>query len=161
MNKFFRSFYILFVSLLFMLLQSTILSPFYFGHFAPDLNLILIVYLALIYKKGGGFGYTVLNGFIMDALSGAPFGIHILSRASLFLLLKGFGENIYSGRWAARLSAIFVGTLFTWGFVAAALFISGNKCCNLSLKSVVIQGIVNILVGLPVLSALKRLDEKL
>jgi rod shape-determining protein MreD len=120
MSKLFSFVFLLLISLLFIVLQSTLLSPRQLGVFHPDLNLILIIFLALFSEVKGSAIIAIGNGYMMDILSGYMLGIYTLSRFSVFAMLQGFSMSVYSQSRLIQGVAIFLGTLFSWTFMWAA-----------------------------------------
>ncbi len=149
------------ISLLAIVLQSTVISPYKLGPYGPDLNLILIVFLGLLSPLRGRAGLSVFNGFLMDSLAAAPFGVHTLSRASVFFLLQDFSENVYPASYLTQCLALFLSTIYSWSFIDAAYIITGMRCCTVPFEAMIIQAVVNVCVGLGVFWSLKRLYEKL
>ena len=68
------------ISLLFIVLQSTFLAPIKIGSFSPDLNLILIIVIAMLSDVKAGSIFALGNGYLMDVLSGGLMGVNTLYR---------------------------------------------------------------------------------
>jgi rod shape-determining protein MreD len=134
---------------MFIILQSTFFSPKCLGVFHPDLNLVLIIFLALFSDVKGSAIIAVGNGYLMDILSGYMVGTYTLSRLSLFAILQGFSVNVYSQSRVMQGFAIFWGTLFSWGFIWATFKVKSNFEFDVSFIDVVVQSVVNTLVGIP------------
>lgn len=150
------------LSFLFIILQSTFFSPTHFGRaFYPDLNLILIVFLGLFSDLRRGAIIAIGNGYMMDVLSGYVIGIHSLSRLSVFIILKGISQHVYSQSRITQAIAISFGTLFLWSFIWTGLKLKTDLELGVSLGDVMRQGAVNTIVGLPVFWIIKRLYAKI
>lgn len=157
MNKILSVAFLILLSFVFIILQSTILSPRHLGIFRPDLNLIWIIFLSLFSQVRGSAIIALGNGYMMDVLSGHMFGIYTLSRISVFAILKGFSMNVYSQSRIMQGIAIFFGTLFAWGFIWAVLEIKSSLEFSVSFVSVFVQSVVNTMIGIPLFWVIKRL----
>lgn len=161
MNKTLSTLFLITLTILAVVLQSTILSPSSIGAFAPDLNLILIIYLGLYARRGGSYVIAILAGYMMDLLAGTSPGVHTLSRASVFILLHAFAENVYPQRARAQLVILFLGTLYAWSFVSATFILTGRHDFELSFATIYAQGLVNALVGISLFWLIKKTDAQL
>lgn len=162
MNRVLPVIFLILLSLLFIVLQSTFFSPIHFGHaFYPDLNLVLIVFLGLFSDLRRGAIIAIGNGYMMDVLSGYVIGIHSLSRLSVFVILKGISQHIYSQSRITQAMAVLFATLFLWGFIWVSLRLKTDDLeFGISLGDVMTQGVVNTVVGLPVFWIINGLYAK-
>jgi rod shape-determining protein MreD len=79
------------------LLQMTLMSHLSIGGTKPDLMFMAVVSWSLLRGAGEGIAWGAMGGFILDLLSGGPFGIFTLS-LTLIGFLTGVGEiNIFRG----------------------------------------------------------------
>ncbi len=148
------------LSILFIALQTTLISPRYFGYAYPDLNLILIVYLA-IYSEARGTALIALgNGFMMDVLTGNMLGAFTFSRFSAYVLLKSISHHVYMKRASAKGAALFLSTIFSELFIWAILAIK-QRNLNVEMDGIIIQAVVNTLIGLPIFWAINKVDARL
>ena len=150
MNRFISVVFLFLVSVIFLILQTTILSPRKLGVFSPDLNLILIVFLALFFEVRVGAIIALGSAYMTDVLSGYLVGIHTLSRFAVFTILKGFSENLYAQSKFTQAMAIFLSTLFSWFFVWVVLKMRTDTGFGITPGLVMAQGLVNTVLGLPV-----------
>lgn len=157
MSKILSVAFLVLLSFVFIIFQSTVLSPRHLGVFRPDLNLIWIIFLSLFSGVRGSAIIALGNGYMMDVLSGHMFGIYTLSRISVFAILKGFSMNVYSQSRIMQAIAIFFGTLFAWGFIWAVFEIRSSLEFSVSFVGVLVQGVVNTTIGIPLFWAVKRL----
>lgn len=162
MNRVLPVIFFILLSFLFIILQSTFFSPTHLGlAFFPDLNLILIIFLGLFSDLRRGAIIAIGNGYMMDVLSGYVIGIHSLSRLSVFIILKGISQHVYSQSRITQAIAISFGTLFLWSFIWAGLKLKTHLEFGISLGDVMTQGVVNTIVGLPVFWVIKGLYAKI
>jgi len=156
MNRLLSVIFLILLSIVFMILQTTFLSPNHVGVFYPDLNLILIVFLSLFCELRGGAILAFGNAYMMDVLSGCLFGIHTLSRFAVFTVLNGFSDNLYSQSKFTQAVAIFFSTVFSWFFIWAVLKTRTDTGFGISIGLVMAQGVINTLLGLPIFWMIKK-----
>jgi len=150
MNRFISVIFLFLVSIIFLILQTTLLSPRKLGVFSPDLNLILIVFLALFFEVKVGAIIALGSAYVTDVLSGYLIGIHTLSRFAVFTVLKGFSENLYAQSKFTQAMALFLSTVFSWFFVWVVLKMRTDVGFGITPGLVMAQGLVNTVLGLPV-----------
>ena len=95
MNKYLSIVFLVLVSIVFITIQTTLLSPKNLNYYYPDLNLILIVFLGIYSEIRGGFFLALGNGILMDVLSGNLPGTFTLSRLSAYLLVRSGSNHVY------------------------------------------------------------------
>jgi rod shape-determining protein MreD len=156
MNRIASIIFLALLSFIFIILQTTLFAPNDFGLFYPDLSLIFIVFLALFSETRGGAIIALGNAYMTDVLSGYMFGIHTFSRLAVYTTLKGFSESVYSQTKLAQVIAIFFSTIFSWFFIWAVLKTKTDIGFDISLGGVMVQGVMNILIGFPVFWIIKK-----
>src|SRR4030042_2129824 len=85
----------LFLGVIFLTLQTTLLTSLSIQRIRPDLVLILILYLGLFYPPISGGILALFLGFLMDLFSGNSFGLYTLSRPLIFYVAQFFKERFY------------------------------------------------------------------
>jgi len=85
----------LFLGILFLTLQTTLLasSPLY--RIRPDLVLILTLYLSLSYPMVSGGILVFFLGSLLDLFSGNSFGLFTFSRPLIFMIARLLKERFY------------------------------------------------------------------
>jgi len=161
MSRIKKPLFFVFLSLFFIALQSSVLSPARVGTLSPDLNLILIVYLGLYSESRSDVAIAFGNGILMDAFSGLPLGMHTLSRASAFLLMKGVSDSFYFKNLITHAFFLFLATIYTWSFIWAAFIISGRNDAEIALSGVGTQAVVNTVLGVALFSLIGKVDARL
>ncbi len=161
MKRTWKLLFLISLSLLLISLQSSLFSFKNLGSWSPDLNLILITYLALYSQTQGEFALALGNGVAMDALSGLPLGLHTFSRASAFLIARGFSESIYIKTLLTFAALIFLSTIYAWSFVWVVLIITGRHYSQLSFSTEITQAVANTAFGLPLFWLIGRIDARL
>jgi rod shape-determining protein MreD len=148
------------LSLVFLVFQSTLLSPKNLGIYSPDLNLILIIIISLLSGFKGGSILALGNGYFLDVLSGNLLGVNTISRLSVYALIRSTSENIYYNRIAVISLVIFLSTIVLWCFTWVVVKINSEIQFNISLHEILKQGSVNTVVGLPLYFLIKKLYER-
>jgi len=160
MNKVFSFVLLVILSFFFILLQTTLLSPIHFGIYCPDLNLILIVIIALLCGLKEGTILAIGNGYMMDVLSGNLLGINTLSRLSTFAIVHSLTDNVYINRIPSLALAFFFSTFFSWGFMWVVIKINPGTSFGFSLLDILKQGMVNTFLGVPLFFIIKKYYER-
>jgi rod shape-determining protein MreD len=161
MNNAITAIFFIFLSLLFIVLQSTLLAPIKIGSFSPDFNLILIIIIAMLSDVKGGSIFALGNGYLMDVLSGGLMGVNTLSRLSIYAAIRGTTNNVYYHQIPVLLVVIFISTIFSWFFIWVVIKINSNIDFSVSLNVILKQGAINTLVGLPLYLVIKKIHERI
>lgn len=85
----------LLAAILFLILQTTLLSSFPIQRIRPDLLLIFTLYLAFLFPPIPGGILAFFMGYLLDLFSGNTFGFYTLSRPLVFLAAQFFKERFY------------------------------------------------------------------
>lgn len=90
-----RFFIPLMLGILFLTLQTTLLTIFPIGRIRPDLVLVLTLFLGFSFPPLSGGILVFFFGYLMDLFSGNVFGLYALSRPLLFFGTQIFKDRIY------------------------------------------------------------------
>jgi rod shape-determining protein MreD len=85
----------LLAGILFLVLQTTLLSCSPIQRVRPDLLLIFTLYLAFLFPPIFGGFLAFLMGYLMDLFSGNTLGFYTVSRPLVFLAAQFFKERFY------------------------------------------------------------------
>ena len=158
----FSFFFYLFCSFLFIIIQTSVISTSSLGNFTPDLNLILIICLAVRTETPYLFALAFLNGVLMDVFSAGTWGFHTTTRLALFIALRASIQNLnYNRNHPFFLSlALFTGTLFMHLLILTMLLFrqDSGQMAFLSVELAFHQAIINTVVGVPIIILLRKLD---
>lgn len=149
------------ISILFITIQTTLLSPRNVGYVFPDLNLILIIFLAIYSEVRGSLLIATGNGYMMDVLSGNLPGMFMISRLSTYLLVRTSSNHVYLKKWLVQGFIIFIATIFSWTFIISLFRIRQDTYFTLTLSEIMTQAVVNSLVGVPIFWVIVRIHAKL
>lgn len=84
-----------FLGILFLTLQTTLLSSLPIQRIRPDIVLILILFWGLTYPPVQGGILSFFLGYLMDLFSGNSLGLYTFSRPLLFCLAELFKGRLY------------------------------------------------------------------
>lgn len=101
----------LFLGVIFITLQTTLLTFLPIQRIKPDIVLILTLYLSLFYPPISGGILAVFLGFLMDLFSGNSFGLYTLSRPLLFYVAQFFKERFYLESYTSQFLFVFIFSL--------------------------------------------------
>ena len=90
-------------------LQTTVLERVSFLPAAPDLIVILCVYLGLHYHSVGGAVGAFLLGYLLDTFSGSPPGLYALAMTSVFALVYLVSKRLWVENPVTSLAAVALG----------------------------------------------------
>ncbi len=90
-----RFFLPLFAGVLFLILQTTLLSHLPIQRFRPDILLIFTLYLTFLLPPISGGILAMSLGYLMDLFSGSTLGFYTFSRPLLFFAAYFFKEQFY------------------------------------------------------------------
>lgn len=98
----------LFLGIIFLTLQSTLLAFLPIQSVRPDIVLILTLYLGLFYPPISGGILAVFMGFLMDLFSGNSFGLYTLSRPLIFYAAQFFKGRLYLESFVSQFLFVFI-----------------------------------------------------
>ena len=98
----------LFLGVIFLTLQATLLTSLPIQRIRPDLVLILTLYLGLFYPPISGGILAVFMGFLMDLFSGNSFGLYTLSRPLIFYVAQFFKGRFYLESFTSQFLFVFI-----------------------------------------------------
>ncbi len=152
----------LFFSLALIVVQTSLIPATSFGKFTPDLNLIIIIFIAIRTGIPNPFVLAGFNGFLMDIFSGGPIGFHTLTRLAVFLSLKIAIRNMNYDRdnFIFISLSMFIWTLLLHLLLFAVSLLQGSEelIVYLSVDLALYQAAVNTAVGVPIAMLLKKLN---
>jgi len=101
----------LLVGILFLILQTTLLSSFPIHRIRPDLLLIFTLYLAFLSPPIFGGILAFLMGTLMDLFSGNALGFYTFSRPLVFFAAQFFKERFYLEGFSSQFLFAFVSAI--------------------------------------------------
>jgi rod shape-determining protein MreD len=98
----------LLLGVIFLTLQTTLLTSLSIQRIRPDIVLILILYLGLLYPPISGGILALFMGFFMDLFSGNVFGLYTLSRPLIFYVAQFFKGGFYLESFTSQFLFVFI-----------------------------------------------------
>jgi rod shape-determining protein MreD len=98
----------LFVGILLLILQATLLPFFPIHRIRPDILLIFTLYLGLSFPPFSGGFLAFSMGYLMDLFSGNALGFYTLSRPLVFFAAQFFRERFYVEGFYSRFLFAFI-----------------------------------------------------
>lgn len=148
MNKLLKITALCIVSFVLIIIQTTLLSPGSQSYLYPDLNLIFIIFLAIRSYFPGAVFVVLLNGYLMDVMSGYTIGVHTVSRLVTYLALKNSADKVNYEHTSLQLLAYFTGTVLTWIVVWGIFKTKFSYEPVITLELVVNQATINCITGI-------------
>lgn len=119
---------ILFLIILFTVLQCTALNYIEIFRIKPDILLILVIFFSLYYGRAYGLGVGALCGLFSEATSGASSGSFVFVYSLGGLILGHFGRWVYKQKIFGQICVSFVFSFLIYFFLFC-LF----RTCNINL----------------------------
>jgi rod shape-determining protein MreD len=101
----------LFLGVLFLTLQTTLLMSLPIQRIRPDIALIFILYLGLSYPPISGGILAFFMGYLMDLFSGNVLGLYTLSRPLIFYIAQVFKDRFYLEGFLSQFLFVFLSAL--------------------------------------------------
>ena len=90
-------------------IQTTLLDPLGFLPAAPDLIVVLCVYLGLHFHSVGGASGAFLLGYLLDTFSGSPPGLYALAMTLVFAIVYLVSQRLWVENPVTSLAAVALG----------------------------------------------------
>jgi rod shape-determining protein MreD len=116
-----RNALLLSLGILFLTLQTTLLSYLPIQRIRPDIVLILILHWGLTLSPVSGGIHALFLGYLMDLFSGNSFGLYTVTRPLLFYLARLFRGRFYLESMPSQSLFVFVFALFEGLLILALL----------------------------------------
>ncbi len=100
------------LGILFLTLQTTLLSYLPIQRIRPDIILVLILYWGFTLPPVSGGIHALFLGYLMDLFSGNSFGLYTFTRPLLFYLAQLFKGRFYLESLPSQSLFVFVFALF-------------------------------------------------
>jgi len=115
-------FYLL-LSLILVIVQTTLAPGITFFHCCFDLLLVNVLYVSLFASHGLFIVYMFVLGWIMDSLSGAPFGFYISSYLWIYIFVQLLRHVIHAGNFVFIPVISAVAVVMEHGFLVFILLV--------------------------------------
>ena len=147
------------------LLETTVLQALPFGRPAPDLLLILCVYLGLHRHTVGGVTGAFLLGYLQDSVSGSATGLNSFGMVLVFVLVYLTCRRLWVDNVVSKVVLVFLASLVktTAIVVLVATFLGFDESWNTLGWDLVINGALAAVLApavFAVLSGARLPDER-
>lgn len=149
MSEHARALVLLVLAVLLVSLQTTLLSPARLGVLSPDLNLAFTVVLAVGAVSRAEVAVGLVNGLLLDAVSGLPLGAVTLSRASVFFLVRSLSHKLFLRDCASIAVLVALSSVYVWSFVWLAFILTGKGLHYSPVGAELARGLSTSLFSLP------------
>lgn len=138
------------------LLQTTVLQALPLGQTAPDLLLVLTVYIGLHHHGVGGVVGAFLLGYLEDAVSGGPAGLNAFAMVAVFVLVYLTCRRLWVDNLISKVVVVFMAAVVKMLTVAllVAAFLRFEESLRGVLWTVVVDGALSALSAPPVFALL-------
>jgi rod shape-determining protein MreD len=138
------------------LLQTVVLQALPFGQPAPDLLLVLCVYLGLHHHGAGGVLGAFLLGTLADSVSGGPLGLNSFAMVVVFLFVYLTSRRLWVDNLISRIVLVLLAAVVKTLAVIAllAVFLRFEESWRGVLWTVAAHGSLTALAAPPVFALL-------
>jgi rod shape-determining protein MreD len=138
-----------------LLLQTALLPVLPFGEAAPDILLILCVYLGLHHHSAAGAFGAFLLGYLQDSVSGSAIGLNAFAMTLVFLLVHLTCRSLWVDNVISRVVLVFLASLIKTAAIMGLLvtFVGFDGSWrrvlgNLGVQAVVVAAIAPFVLAL-------------
>jgi len=138
------------ISLVLVILQTTVMPYLSMLDRFYDLLIPFIVYLSLSRPVREGLLFVCFLGFIMDNLSGSPFGLYLTSYFWLFIGVKGITQLLQVGKRVTIITVIVAAGVLAENLIflgSFAIFSPEQQLAGDAVKIVTVQILWALLTG--------------
>lgn len=149
------------LAILALLLQTAVLPQLTFGSGAPDLLLIMCVYLGLRqHSVAGAVGAFVL-GYLQDAVSGSVMGINAFAMSLVYVGVYLTSRHLWVDNAISKIVVVFCAAVVKTAAVLmlVALFVTGEHAWSTLLPQMTAEAVLAALLSPPVFAILARTQD--
>ena len=161
MNKAITFIVLVILSFVINIIDVTLSSPTSGNFYFPDLNLIFVIYISINRNLPFGILIVLLNGYMMDLMSGYMLGINMFSRLSLFIILRSSSDHFNFENIMPKVIALFFGTIYVWLFLWIIILLKSVDDLTIGLSMVLHQAVINTLIGILIFQFSYRLNAEI
>lgn len=138
------------------LLQTAVLQALPFDQPAPDLLLILCVYIGLRHHGAGGALGAFLLGYLEDSVSGGPAGLNAFGMVVVYLFVYLTCRRLWVDNLISRIVLVFLAAVVKTSAVVAllAVFLRFEESWRGVLWTIATHGALSALMAPPVFALL-------
>lgn len=115
--------YVVIISILNFILQSTLFEAIRINGVAINTSLILVVFMGLVFGNRNALTAAIISGLLQDIFYGWAIGVNVFIYVSLAIVIDMIDESVFKDKSMTPLVLIAGSTLFYHGFYAIFMFI--------------------------------------
>jgi len=148
-------------ALLALLLQTAVFPGLTAGRAAPDLLLILCVYLGLHQHSAAGAFGAFLLGYLEDAVSGSVIGLNAFAMCLVYLLVYLTSRHLWVDNAISKIVVVFIAAAVKTAAVLTlvAVFLSEERVWTTLLPRLSIEAVLAALLSPPMFAILSRIYD--
>lgn len=137
-------------------LQTTLINTFQLGAAAPDLLLVLCVYLGLHQHSVGGAVAAFCVGYLQDSVSGSATGLNAFAMTLVYLFVYLTSSRLWVDNLVSRIAVVFLASIVkTLGvMLLVAVFLSVDGVWSTAAHRLFVQAAVAAAVAPPLFALL-------
>lgn len=141
------------------LLETTLLPVLPFGGAAPDVLLVLCVYLGLHHHTVGGALGAFFLGYLQDSVSGSATGLNAFSMSVVYLFVYLTCRRLWVDNVLSKVVLVFLASVIKTSVAATllVLFVAFEGAWSTVLWSLILHSVLAAAVAPPVFSFLASL----
>lgn len=141
------------------LLQTTLLPMLPFGGAAPDVLLVLCVYLGLYHHTVGGAVGAFLLGYLQDGVSGGATGLNAFALSAVFLFVYLTSRRLWVDNLLSKIVLVFLSSVIKTVTVVTLLaaFLSLEGVGGSVLWSLIVHAVLAAAIAPPTFALLGSL----
>ncbi len=144
-----RATYLIIISLAIIILQTTLGQLFRIGGVVPNLMLLWLIIVAVIFDRMTSFKAALIGGLLVDVLIGKGIAVHIAIYIPIVLVIASLEEKIFKDNYITPVILIVLSTLYYhFFFLITHYFSTGDFVLFSRLFSLIIPELIyNLLIG--------------
>jgi rod shape-determining protein MreD len=141
------------------LLQTTLLPVLPFGGAAPDVVLVLCVYLGLYHHTVGGALGAFLLGYLQDGVSGGATGLNAFALSAVFLFVYLTSRRLWVDNLVSKIVLVFLASVIKTVTVVTLLaaFLAFEGVWGSVLWSMIVHAVLAAAIAPPMFALLASL----
>lgn len=147
--------YLLLISLMIFLVQTTFMQFLRIGGVIPNLSLIFVVSFAAIHSKREALGLAVFLGAFQDLFASKVLSINLMIYVAIVFIIGSSEEHIFEDNILTPLVLMIVSTLFYHLVYSIAMFFLGNPIfASTIIEMVLKETVYNVVTGMVIYTML-------
>ncbi len=144
-----KNIYLIVISLLIVILQTTVMQLFRIAGVVPNLMLIWLIIAAVVFERMTSFKAALIGGLLTDVLIGKGIAVHIAIYIPIVLVIASLEEKIFKDNYITPVILIVLSTCYYHAFfLLVHYFSTGDFVFFARLISVILPELLyNLCIG--------------